>query len=202
MVFVFDLGGVLSDIDVPGFVERFRQLMPEGASCTLDPDVLLAGGGDSFLHDYELGMLTTEEALEHFHALCRPDVTFEQIRKVWLSELAPVQESKKALLRRLRRDGHTVCLLSNTNDMHWQYIEPMFRYDGFTPEDHFDHVFLSYKLHLHKPEKPIFNAVCQTVPQNEPIIYIDDAERNRNAGEQEGWKTFENIDALLAAFDL
>jgi putative hydrolase of the HAD superfamily len=202
MVFVFDLGGVLSDIDVHGFVERFQQLMPVGEQCSMDPEVLLAGGGDSFLHDYELGLLTTDEVLERFHALCRPEVTYEQIKNVWLSELAPVQESKKALLRRLRQEGHMVCLLSNTNDMHWQYIEPMFRYDGYTLEDHFDHVFLSYRLHMYKPEKTFLDAVCRAVPQKEPIIYIDDAERNRKAGEQEGWKTFENIDALLAAFDL
>lgn len=108
MTFVFDMGGVLSDIDVPGFMERFRQLMPEKEQCSLDPEVLLAGGGDSFLHDYELGLITTGEALNHFHALCRSDITYEQIRQVWLSELAPVQEGKKALLRRLRQDGHTV----------------------------------------------------------------------------------------------
>ena len=100
MTFVFDMGGVLSDIDVPGFMERFRQLMPEKEQCSLDPEVLLAGGGDSFLHDYELGLITTGEALNHFHALCRSDITYEQIRQVWLSELAPVQEGKKALLRR------------------------------------------------------------------------------------------------------
>lgn len=201
MTFVFDLGGVLSDIDVQGFVERFQQLMPGGEQCAMDPNVLLAGGGDSFLHEYELGNLSSEEALAHFHALCRPEVTYEQIRKVWLSELAPVQESKKALLRRLRQLGHTVCLLSNTNDMHWQYIEPMFFYDGYALEDHFDHVFLSFRLHLHKPLNPIFDVVNKTIPQNEPVIYIDDAERNRKAGEQEGWTTYENIDALLAAFD-
>ena len=48
MVFLFDLGGVLSDIDVQGFLNRLQRLMPEGGRAGLDPDVLLAGGGDSF----------------------------------------------------------------------------------------------------------------------------------------------------------
>ena len=152
MVFVFDLGGVLSDIDVQGFLNRLQRLMPEGGRAGLDPDVLLAGGGDSFLHEYELGNITSAEALQHFHAFCRPEITDEQIRQVWLSELAPVQESRKVLLRHLRQQGHTVCLLSNTNDMHWQYIEQMFCDDGYSLKDHFDHVFLSFRLHLHKPE--------------------------------------------------
>ena len=142
MVFLFDLGGVLSDIDVQGFLNRLQRLMPEGGRAGLDPDVLLAGGGDSFLHEYELGNITSAEALQHFHAFCRPEITDEQIRQVWLSELAPIQESRKVLLRHLRQQGHTVCLLSNTNDMHWQYIEQMFCYDGYSLKDHFDHVFL------------------------------------------------------------
>lgn len=197
MVFVFDLGGVLSDIDVQGFLDRLQRLMPEGGRAGLDPDVLLAGGGDSFLHEYELGNITSAEALQHFHAFCRPEITDEQIRQVWLSELAPIQESRKVLLRHLRQQGHTVCLLSNTNDMHWQYIEQMFCYDGYSLKDHFDHVFLSFRLHLHKPERPIFDEVCRTVPQGQEIIYIDDAERNRKAGEAMGWRTFASIDECV-----
>ena len=105
MVFLFDLGGVLSDIDVQGFLNRLQRLMPEGGRAGLDPDVLLAGGGDSFLHEYELGNITSAEVLQHFHAFCRPEITDEQIRQVWLSELAPVQESRKVLLRHLRQQG-------------------------------------------------------------------------------------------------
>lgn len=201
MVFVFDLGGVLSDIDVQGFICRLQRLMPEGSRAEFDADALLAGGGDSFLHEYELGNLSSKQALQHFHKFCRPEITDEQIRQVWLSELAPIQENKKTLLRHLRRQGHTVCMLSNTNDMHWQFIEPMFCYDGYTLADHFDHVFLSFRLHLHKPEKPIFDEVCRTIPQGQEIIYIDDAERNRKAGEACGWRTFASIYDLMLTLD-
>ncbi|MBQ7531747.1 MAG: hypothetical protein IJT12_08585 [Paludibacteraceae bacterium] len=193
MIFVFDLGGVLSDIDVQGFLERLQRLMPEGRRTKLNADELLAGGGDSFLHDYELGYLSTEEVIHRFHLFCRPEVTDEQIRQIWLSELKPIPENRKALLRQLRANGHTVCLLSNTNDMHWQYIEPMFRYDSYTLKDHFDHVFLSFRLHLYKPEKPIFEEVNKTIDDNRYVIYIDDAERNRMAGQAMGWATFASI---------
>ena len=202
MVFVFDLGGVLSDIDVQGFLERLHCLMPEGSRAELDADALLAGGGDSFLHDYELGYISSEEVLGRFHSFCRPEVTDEQIRRVWLSELAPIQENRKALLRQLHRKGHTVCLLSNTNDMHWLYIERMFCYEGFTLADHFDHVFLSFRLHLHKPEKPIFDEVIRSLPRGQQVIYIDDAERNRMAGEALGWRTFASIYDLLLDTEL
>lgn len=201
MVFVFDLGGVLSDIDVQGFIERLQRLMPEGRRAVFDADALLAGGGDSFLHDYELGYLSSEQVLEHFRAYCRPEVTDEQIRKVWLSELAPISENRKALLRRLRAEGHTVCLLSNTNEMHWQYIEPMFRYGGYTLQDHFDHVFLSFRMHLYKPEKQIYDEVCRAIPRRQRVVYVDDAECNRKAGEAYGWSTFVSVYDLLLSLD-
>ena len=82
--------------------------------------------------------------------------------------------------------------------MHWDYIVDMFNYNGYTIEDHFDKVFLSYELHLHKPEKPIFDEVNKYIPQGEEVIYIDDAERNRIAGEQYvGWRTFESIEQCM-----
>lgn len=201
MVFVFDLGGVLSDIDVQGFILRLQRLMPDGSRAELDADALQAGGGDSFLHDYELGYLTSEEVLQRLHSLCRPEVTFEQIRQVWLSELAPIQEHRKVLLQQLRKQGHTVCLLSNTNDMHWQYIEKMFCYDGYTLADHFDHVFLSFRLHAYKPEKQIFDEVCKIIPPRQHVVYIDDAERNRKAGEAYGWQTMASVYDLLLTLD-
>lgn len=203
MTFVFDLGGVLSDIDVQGFIRRFTALMPDGGSSGFNPDELLAGGGDSFLHEYELGNISSDEALRHFHALCRPEITNGQIRQVWLSELVPVQESTKALLRRLRREGHTVCLLSNTNDMHWQYIASMFEYDGYTIDDHFDHVFLSFRLHMTKPHKNMFDEVNRTIQPSEEVIYIDDAERNRLAGQLlAGWRTYSSIEECLTKLNL
>lgn len=203
MVFVFDLGGVLSDIDVIGFIARMQNLMPEGEVWEADQNALLAGGGDSFLHQYELGEITSEQTLKCFHDMCRPEVTNEQIQQVWLSELALVQESIKALLRRLRQNKHTVFLLSNTNEMHWNYIADMFNYDGYTLQDHFDKLFLSYELHLHKPEKPIFDEVSKYIPHGEEVIYIDDAERNRIAGEKyAGWRTFESIEQLMLTLNI
>lgn len=201
MVFIFDLGGVLSDIDVQGFIQRLQRLMPEGSRAQFNPDELLAGGGNSFLHDYELGNISTSEALRCFHKICRQEVTDEQIREAWLSELAPIPEERKALLRDLKKKGHTVCLLSNTNDMHWQYIEQMFSYDGYTLNDHFNYVFLSFRLHQCKPEKPIFDTVTQVLPPNRYVVYIDDAELNRKAGEALEWQTFSSIQDLMMFFE-
>lgn len=197
MTYVFDLGGVLVNIDVQGFIQRLVSLMPAGSKLGVTPGELLAGGGDSFLHDYELGTINTEEALRHFHSLCLPQITDKQIRQAWFSELSPVSNKVKALLQRLKNEGATVFLLSNTNPMHWEeYIRPMFCTEGCTLDDYFNRVFLSYELHLCKPDPAIYAEVEKYIPQGDEVIYIDDAEKNLLAA-PDTWWTMNGINALI-----
>lgn len=199
MTFVFDLGGVLVDIDVHGLIERFTALMPEGGNAGFNPNELLAGGGDSFLHDYEMGYISTEQAMTHFRALCRPDVSDDTIREVWNSELASVPKKTKELLRQLKQQGHTLFLLSNTNAMHWEtYILPMFCEDGYRLSDYFDRAFLSYELHLFKPQPEMYDQIARYIPAGDKVVYIDDVERNRLAAPQT-WETFASIEEMRKA---
>ena len=185
------------EIDVKGFLKRFSALLLPDSKLGVSPDELLGGGGDSFLHDYEMGTIGTEEVLRHLHALCRPEVTDEQIRQVWFSELAPVSEKVKSLLRNLRNEGNTVFMLSNTNPMHWEeYIMPMFCSDGYTLNDYFNRVFLSYKLHLFKPEPAMYAEIEKYIPAGDEVIYIDDVEKNRLAA-PESWWTMNSINAII-----
>ena len=197
MTYIFDMGGILVDIDVQGFIKRFAALMPPEIRFVASPDELLAGGGESFLHDYEMGTIGTEEVLRNFHALCRPEVTDEQIRLAWFSELAPVSAKVKNLLKCLKSEGNTVFMISNTNPMHWEeYIRPMFCSEGYTLEDYFNRVFLSYELHLFKPERAMYAEVEKYIPAGDEVIYIDDAEKNRLAA-PDTWRTMESINALI-----
>jgi len=202
MTFVFDFGGVIADIDVQGFLKRFAALMPTGKASGFDPGALLGGGGDSFLHDYEMGYISTEEALTHFHQLCRPDVSDDMIREVWNSELAPIREQTKTLLRQLKQQGHTLFLLSNTNAMHWEgYILPMFCEGGYSIHHYFNKLFLSYELHLFKPQPEMYAEIEKRILQGEKVVYIDDVERNRLAAPKT-WQTFASIEEMVSKMRL
>ena len=198
MTYIFDMGGVLVDIDVYGFMDRLKKLMPSGSELGASPNELLGGGGQSFFHDYEMGYISTEEALLHFHSICRQDITDQQIKEVWFSELAPVSEKVKAILRHLRRDSNnTVFMLSNTNPMHWEeYIAPMFNADGYTLDDYFNRVFLSYQLHLFKPEREMYAEIEKYIPRGDSVVYVDDVEKNRLAA-PDRWQTFASINEMI-----
>ena len=59
-----------------------------------------------------------------------------------------------------------VYLLSNTNEIHWQWsCLHAFRYKAFRAEDFFEHIYLSYEMKMAKPDatKEEMEAVLQKV---------------------------------------
>lgn len=199
MTFVFDMGGVLIDLDPHACIRNFTALMDTSGGLNVSAADLLGNGGKTPLGQYELGLITTRQLLDYFHTLSRPEVTDEQLRAAWLSMTLTIPESRKALVRRLHRQGHTVFLLSNINEMHWDYIRPMFQQDGFSLDDYFDRLFLSNELHMVKPQEQVYDLVMSYVPQGDEVVYVDDLEHNRLPGSRRGWRTFASVEQLAAA---
>ena len=72
---------------------------------------------------------------------------------------------KLDLLLELRKK-YVVYLLSNTNEIHWQWsCLHAFRYKAFRAEDFFEHIYLSYEMKMAKPDatKEEMEAVLQKV---------------------------------------
>ena len=86
------------------------------------------------------------------------------------------------------RGKYMVYLLSNTNSIHWDYVcNNAFNYRGFRVNDYFEETFLSFEMHLAKPDKAIFEKVlheANLLP--EETLFIDDSEANCKAAEELG----------------
>ena len=70
-------------------------------------------------------------------------------------------------------------MLSNTNAGHWQAIEQrFFNTTGELLVNNFDALYLSYRMHMRKPERNIFFelARCEGVEPCECLFYDDSAE--------------------------
>ena len=118
-----------------------------------------------------------------------------------MSMLSDLPAERLAFIDSLREKGHKVYLLSNGNDLHFEYIDRTY---GLAP--HFDGLFLSQKMHVAKPEKEIFEAVQQDLKlqQKTDIVYfIDDIEANRKAAETfAGWRTFVSVEEFAKFFKI
>ena len=191
---VFDLGGVLLDLDMQGVAAACRRL-------GIDPELFFvkSGGGGSAtvcqgisageaVTAYQVGEITTEQFLSLVQREARTDVTREELVEAWNSCLGTIPRHRLDMLLELRRQGYHTHLLSNTNDLHWQEVVRLyFSSEGYTTADLFDRVFLSQELHLAKPDPEIYRHVLRTIGRQAGLcVFIDDARENVEAARQEG----------------
>lgn len=176
--YIFDLGGVILDIRMQNAYERFMALGLPAAE--------LEKGGLAYklMEDYQLGLVSTRIFCERIADKCLPATTPLDIESAWNSICLGIAERKLNTLRRLRKtEDVTVSLLSNTNDLHWEYCcRNWFNANGNHLDDFFGHVFLSQELHLQKPDPEIFKAAIRTLNANPyETIFIDDNAENTAA---------------------
>lgn len=197
---VFDLGGVIINLNVPRCVNNFKQLMDEEYIRTvlgIDDEgegvVAVSAATKQLMHDYEYGNISTDTFLKTLQEYCHPGTTIEQIRAAWLSMLDELPQERLDFIGTLRAKGYRTILLSNSNELHWQPIWEQYHLGSY-----FDAVFASQMLHMAKPNQEIFDHVVREAQVDcAHTIYVDDLEKNRKAGEKfAGWKTVESIEEL------
>ncbi|MBQ7996300.1 MAG: HAD family phosphatase [Paludibacteraceae bacterium] len=195
---VFDLGGVIINLNVPRCVANFKRLMPEehirnvlGIDDEGEGVVAVSAATKQLMHDYEYGNISTEEFLTTLQEYCYPGTTIDQIREAWLSMLDTLPQERLDYIASLRQKGYRTVLLSNSNELHWDPIWEQYRLG-----EYFDAVFASHHLHMAKPNREIFDHVVHEAQVDcAHTVYVDDLEKNRKAGEQyAGWKTVASIE--------
>ena len=197
---VFDLGGVIIELDVPRCVAAFKRLMgAENVRNVLGMDddgegvVAVSAATKQLMHDFEYGNISPEEFVSRVKAYCYPGTTEEQIVEAWMSMLGDIPQERLDFILWMRQKGIRTILLSNSNVIHWKYI-----FDTYHLAQYFDAIYASQELHMAKPNCDIFKYVVQAEKlEAGSTVYIDDLEKNRKAGEMfAGWKTFESIEQL------
>ena len=197
---VFDLGGVLINLNVPRCVDNFKCLMGEdnvrnilGIDDEGEGVVAVSAAKRQLMHDYEYGNISTDEFLQAVLSYCHPGTTIDDVRNAWMSMLADLPQEKLDFIGVLRAAGYKTYLLSNSNQMHW---DPIF--EQFHLELYFDGIYASHHLHMAKPNREIFDFIEKNAHiDSAHTIYVDDLEKNRKAGESFlGWTTCASVDEL------
>lgn len=193
---IFDLGGVLLNLNMPQCFHNFAELgadqqyfmgggtqKGEQKGATICEGITASGDMDL----YQVGKISTEDFLAKIQSICRPGTTTDDVLNAWNSCLLDIPPYKLDLLKSLRAKGYKVFMLSNTNDAHWTRIEK----ENF-PEpvsEYFDEIFLSHELGMAKPNANIYETVLKRIgaPAAE-CLFIDDAQVNCDAAENVGIK--------------
>ena len=179
---VFDLGGVLVDLDFKAAINGLQQ-----AGFVNVKEQLQSFDREGIFQKFELGEMTAEEFRTAIRENSTVTLTDEEIDALWNAMLLEIPREKLELILDLR-GKYMVYLLSNTNSIHWDYVcKNAFNYRGFRVNDYFEETFLSYEMHLAKPDKAIYEKVLQDANLlAEETLFIDDSESNCKAAEEVG----------------
>ncbi len=181
---LFDLGGVIMDIDKNRCVSAFQAL---GFA-----DV------DQFLGDYaqkgafadlESGRIDAAE----FRRTVRPHLpagtTDLAIDRAFCDFLIGIPLRRLVALRELRRQGLGIYMLSNTNPIMWNSkIAEEFGQEGLRREDYFDGMVTSFEARVMKPAPEIFAYAAEQLGITpSETLFLDDGETNVSAAQALGW---------------
>ena len=177
---------LIDDLDRRRCLEHFRRLgMPDVENLLHDCHQ------EGFFQLHEKGLISDADFRERIRQAIGRPVTDEAIDEAWNSFLDGIPAYKLDFLLELRKH-YTVCLLSNTNAIHWDYAcTHDFAQGGRRVEDYFDRIYLSYQLKMIKPDAEIFQAVLADAGLTpEETLFIDDAEANCRTARSLGIHTY------------
>lgn len=182
---IFDFGGVLIDLDINRCLDSFRQLGVQHVEKLLD-----IYHQEDFFHQYEMGQISSAEFRDVIRSKSNQSLTDEQIDGAWNSFLIGVPAYKLEALLNLRQH-YMVYLLSNTNEIHWQWsCQNTFPYKGFRVEDYFEQQYLSFEMGMAKPDAAIYRRVIDEAGIDpSETLFLDDSLLNLQGAEAFGIRT-------------
>ncbi len=181
---LFDLGGVIMDLDRDRCVRAFEELGMADAD-----DFLGVYGQKGAFLALERGDIDAAEFRRQIRPLISRPVSDEEIDRAFTRFLIGIPRERLAALRDLRRQ-YGIYLLSNTNPIMFDgFIAEEFRKEGMEMKDYFDGVVASYKAKCYKPDREIFDYTCRHCGiKGEETLFFDDSQVNVDAARQAGFK--------------
>jgi putative hydrolase of the HAD superfamily len=183
---IFDLGGVLLDIDYNLTREAFEKLG------VVDFDEMYSQvAADKLFQNLETGKISEPEFYKELNQATGLHLSELEIRNAWNAMLLSFREKSLEFLDRLK-DCYPIYLLSNTNQIHLNSFYEIYhqkeRKSSF--EQIFTNAFYSFEIGLRKPDLDCFEWVLndlQIDPENS--LFIDDSINNIHGAKKAGLQT-------------
>ena len=184
---IFDLGGVILNIDYGKTVEAFVRLGVSGIDRMFSQHFQPA-----LFDDFETGKISEKDFRDGIRKLAGISLKDDDIDKAWNAMLLDLPAGRLKILQDVKRH-YRVFLLSNTNAIHLQafhrYLDEEGKKEVFNSV--FEKKFYSHEIGFRKPSLEAFEYVIRTaniIPQE--TLFIDDTLQHIQGGQQAGLQTF------------
>lgn len=185
---IFDWGNVLIDVRMERFTEECRKAGIMFTDCEVN-----SAHKAGFFLKYEKGEISDNDFRNELNSRASEKLPDERLDSIWNSMLDEMPRYRLEFLKSIK-DKYNLYLLSNTNSIHWETFSKGFNSNGFDIDDLFKGVYLSYRLHIAKPEELIFRKVIDDTGINAgETLFVDDSAVNCNVAGQIGIKTLNFI---------
>lgn len=184
---VFDLGGVIIDLDRDRSVRRFKEIGVDNIEEMLD-----AYKQKGVFLELENGTADTEEFRGKLSEMIGKELTTEEISYGWYGFILDVPEYKLDYILELRKK-YKVYILSNTNPIIMKWAKsPDFSKAGLPITAYCDKLYASYEMKVTKPDPLIFDMMINDsgmLPSE--TLFVDDGKLNIEIGDKLGFITYQ-----------
>ena len=184
---IFDLGGVLLEIDHARVEKTFEKLGLKNFR-----EIYSHAKQQRLFDDFEMGKITSAAFRANVKQYFAYKVTNEQLDSAWNSILVGMPKSSLELLQSLK-GKYRLFVLSNTNEIHLKHYAKLLQRDhGVNDLAHLvEKEYYSSKLGKRKPDSGIFNVI---VEENRLVasetLFVDDTREHIDGAEKAGLRGF------------
>jgi glucose-1-phosphatase len=177
---IFDLGGVVINIDYRLTLNEFRALGFKDVE-----KVYTQFSQMPWFDNYDRGRISSEEFISGFRKYLGPETSDEQIIKAWNAMLLDFPSERAELLLELKGRYRTF-LLSNTNEIHIDYYNDRVKNEYGCPglQVFFEKDYYSHIVGMRKPDAEIFEYVLRenSLDPSETLFIDDSIQHVEGAG--------------------
>ncbi len=183
---IFDLGGVLIDLDYHRTIRAFQDL-----GISQFEEVYSQQAQVDLFNAFETGKISPQHFINELLPFLHPGSTPNQVVHAWNEMIGPVRPQKIELLQELQK-RYPIFLLSNTNALH---VPVVYRELNKVTSKHLDSfftkVYLSHEVGMRKPDVAIFQFVCDEQGLDpSTTLFIDDSEQHIIGAQKAGLLTY------------
>ena len=180
---IFDLGGVLLNLDIKRALNQFRSLGVHNIE-----EFFTGGHVAAAFKDYEVGLINDQQFIESLKGLCGVSVSDQQVIDTWNSMLLDFPKERIDFLKELKKK-YRLFLLSNTNAIHLDYFRHIYRrsFGDTSLDELFEKAYYSHLIKMRKPDLAAFEFIlADNNLKASETVFVDDSPINVEAARKVG----------------
>ncbi len=178
---IFDLGGVLFPINNDETKNRFQN----NGLQNVNQSYIRLVESELFML-FETGKISPQDFRNGFNSMFGLDIDSRTFDECWNAMIISYPGDNNPFLEKLKNDGYKLFVLSNTNQIHVEYLEPM----AMWRKGLFDKIYYSNEIHYRKPDLECFQwVIADAGISPSETVFIDDRMDNIEGARQAGLQT-------------